>query len=218
MNRPDLGHDEGVMPFLHREANMHLRTLGLVLALCLGIPSGGHAQGLSSFSPDEVRRMRRGEVLVDLRDTRESTLKDVRTVGIVPDDPDRVWDVLLDFDSYTRIFKGILKTEVRAVTPDYQDHYSLLDYPWPFEDRWTVNRITMSADRRRFNIRHIDGTVREVVGGWTLEPLERGTLITYQVRVDPGLGFLPAWAIDWGTRQAAPEIIQSVRRELDRKR
>ena len=162
--------------------------------------------------------MRRGEVLVDLRDTRESTLKDVRTVGIVPDDPDKVWDVLIDFDSYVRIFKGILKTEVRAVTSDYQDHYSLLDYPWPFEDRWTVNRITTSPDRRRFNIRHIEGTVKEVVGGWTLEPLERGTLIVYQVRVDPGLGFLPAWAIDWGTRQAAPDIIQSVRRELDRKR
>ena len=114
---------------------MNARALLLAIVLTVVSTPGAWAQGLAGFSSDDVRRMRRGEVLVELRDTRESTLKDVRTVGIVPDDPDRVWDVLLDFDGYTRIFKGILKTEVRAVTPDYQDHYSLLDYPWPFEDR-----------------------------------------------------------------------------------
>jgi len=187
-----------------------------MLFIWSGMATDGWANPLASFTADEIRRMQKGEVLVEMRDTRESTLKDVRTVGILPAEVDKVWSVITDFDHYTRIFRGILKAETRAVTPDYEDHFSLLDYPWPFEDRWTVNRIVASADHRRLTIRRQEGSVKEVAGGWVLEPLDKATLVTYHVRVDPGLPFLPPWAIDWGARQAAPEIILSVRRELSR--
>lgn len=166
------------------------------------------------LTPHELKLLERGEVVVQLRDTRESTLKDVRCVGIVKATPDRIWSVLTDYEAYGRIFPRILRSEVRAKDGHSEDHYSLLDYPWPLADRWTVNRITHDAVRRAINWRRVEGSVREVVGSWQLIPDGEHTVVVYKVRLDPGIPLVPAWAIDWGTKQVAPDIIRSIRRQV----
>ncbi|MNX96992.1 Polyketide cyclase / dehydrase and lipid transport [compost metagenome] len=166
------------------------------------------------LSAREVKAVEQGEVVVRLRNTHESTLKDVLCVGLVKATADRIWNVLIDYDRYDKIFKGILKTDTRSKEGPVEDHYSLLDYPWPMADRWVVNRITHAADRRSITWHRVDGTVKEVVGSWHLVPDGDETLVIYKVRLDPGIPLIPAWAIDWGTQRVAPDIIHALRRQL----
>lgn len=190
--------------------------LALAFTWALGAPSAGAlpqeaAEGLSA---PEIKALERGDVVVQLHDTRESTLKDVRCVGIVQATPDRIWSVLVDYAAYGKIFPRILRSEVRAKDGHTEDHYSLLDYPWPLADRWTLNRITHDEASRAIDWKRVEGSVREVAGSWRLIPDGHQTVVVYKVRLDPGIPMIPSWAIDWGTRQVAPDIIRSIRRQV----
>lgn len=184
------------------------------LALLLSRPAAALPETGLDLSAKETKAIEHGEVVVRLRNTHESTLKDVLCVGLIKAPADRVWDVLLDYDRYDKIFKGILRTETRAKDGPVEDHYSLLDYPWPMADRWVVNRITHAGDRRSITWHRVEGTVKEVVGSWRLVPMGDETLVIYKVRLDPGIPLIPAWAIDWGSQRVAPDIIHSVRRQV----
>lgn len=171
-------------------------------------------EAVEGLNPREIKDIERGDVVVHLRDTKESTLKDVRCVGVVKAPPERIWSVLTDYEAYGKIFPRILRSEVRARDGHFEDHYSLLDYPWPLQDRWTLNRITHDATRYAINWRRVEGSVKEVVGSWHLFPDGDQTVVVYKVRLDPGIPLVPAWAIDWGTKQVAPDIIRSIRRQV----
>lgn len=171
-------------------------------------------EAVEGLSAHEIKQVERGEVIVQLRGTHESTLKDVRCVGLVKAPPARIWSVLVDYDAYGTIFPRILKSELRAVDGDVEDHYTLLDYPWPLQDRWTVNRITHDEARHFIHWKRLEGSVKEVVGSWRLVPDGDQTVVIYKVRLDPGIPLIPAWAIDWGTKQVAPDIIRAIRRQV----
>lgn len=184
------------------------------MALALARPAFALPDAGVDLSAKEVKAIEQGEVVVRLRNTHESTLKDVLCVGIIKAPADRVWSVLMEYDRYDKIFKGILKTETRFKEGLVEEHYSLLDYPWPMADRWVVNRLTHAADRRSITWHRVDGTVKEIVGSWHLLPDGDETLVVYKVRLDPGIPLIPAWAIDWGSQRVAPDIIHSVRRQI----
>lgn len=85
--------------------------------MALGLLAASPAHALPS-DPDLSARDREtlahGGIVVRLRDTRDSTLKDVLCAGVVHASTERVWSVLVDYDHYGRIFPRILKSEVRA--------------------------------------------------------------------------------------------------------
>ncbi len=166
------------------------------------------------LNPSQIKAIQRGEIITQLKNTTESTLKDVLAVALIDGHPDEVWKVLVDYDKYGKMFPGLLKGETRAKNGDTEDHYSLFDYPWPFEDRWTVNRLVHASDHRSIRWRRIEGTVKEIVGSWKLIPYEDKTLAIYSVRLDPGIPMIPSWAIDWGSKQVAPNIMKGVRQQV----
>lgn len=189
--------------------------MGALAGASLFLATPAHALPVNlGLTAAEEQQVKRGEVVVQLHDTSESTLKDVVCIGYVDATPERIWSVLLDYERYDRIFPRLLRSEVRAKEGDVEDHYTLLDYPWPFEDRWTLNRIVHRPQARAIDWRRVDGTVKEVVGSWRLYREADQTLVVYKVRLDPGVPLVPAWAIDWGTRNVAPDIIRAVRRQV----
>lgn len=195
-----------------------LRLSNGVGLMALGLLAASPAHALPS-DPDLSARDRlvlaHGDLVVHLRDTRESTLKDVLCAGVVHAPAERVWSVLVDYDHYSRIFPRVLKSEVRARASDHEDHYALLHYPWPFRDRWVLNRITFASDHRSISWHRLDGSVKEVVGSWRLIPDGNETLVVYEVRLDPGIPLIPRWAINWGSEHVAPDIIRAVRHEAE---
>ncbi|HBN10028.1 MAG TPA: hypothetical protein DD435_15765 [Cyanobacteria bacterium UBA8530] len=165
-----------------------------------------------SLSPGQVRELEKGEVVVQLLPTFRSTMKDVLTVGYVAAPLEEVWRVITDYQNYPRMFPGILKSEVRWKEGDDERHYSLLDYPWPFQDKWTINELHHDRGNRKILFHRIEGTVKELDGSWRLFPEGERTLVAYSIRLDPGVPFLPAWLLEWGNSRIAPQTIRNLRR------
>src|SRR5688572_23813085 len=192
---------------------MFARSLLAGLAiLAFSLPAAALPAGLD-LEPAEARRVEQGDVVVQLRETTGSALKNVVCVGYVEAPSASVWRVITDYDHYPRIFPGILKSETRSVKGPVETHYTLLDYPWPLPDKWTLNEITHRPPQH-ISWRRVDGSVKELVGSWRLYPEGDRTLVVYSVRVDPGLPLVPRWAIQWGTTRVAPNIVKNLRKHV----
>lgn len=192
----------------------HLALAGLLLAgVFFANPARALPAGVElNVSAKDVKAIDRGEIVVLLRDTSESMLKDVLCVGYVNAPADRVWDCIEDYPNYPKMFPRLLKSETRGRLGNIELHYTLVDYPWPFGPHWTLNRVVEADNRRKMTWKRQEGTIKEVAGSWELFPDGDKTLVVYSTRIDPGVPFLPAWVIDWGSKQIAPQIIEAVRK------
>lgn len=182
--------------------------LGAALAILPLLPAGAVELELRE---GEKAQLEQGRVIVQLRPTHRSTMKDVVTIGYVDAPLETVWRVITDYDRYPKMFPSILKSETRKKDGLLEHHYSLLDYPWPFPDRWTLNAIEHHRDRREISWKRIEGTVKELEGSWQLYPEGERTLVVYSARFDPGIPLIPSWVIEWGSTRIAPQTIQNVR-------
>lgn len=184
-------------------------------ALALSLSSSPAALALPDpgvgLSDAEKRAIARGDVAVKLVDTPVATMKDVWAIGYVKASPEAIWKVVTDYEHYPEIFDGILSSEIKARQGNKEWHKVRLDYPWPLPDKWTLNELTHDPAARTIRWRRVNGTLKELVGSWRLLPEGDRTLVVYQVRVDPGLPLVPAWAIEFGTSKVAPSIVTRVR-------
>lgn len=189
----------------------------LVLAFLAATPALAEPEE-SEFNPAERQAMQQGKLVVRLRNTSASTLKDVVVAGYVEAMPQDVWNVITDYPNYPKIWPRILKSEVRNRQGLLEDHHTVVNYPWPFPNASVVTRIEHAADQRSIRWHRLDGSMKEFAGSWQLFPEGAGTLLIYKTRVDPGIPLIPHWAIDWANAQVAPDIIEGVRRHLKARR
>lgn len=96
--------------------------------------------------------------------------------------------------------------------------FSLLDFPWPINNRWYIIKINRDETRAAEHI-YLDswdleiGNLKTNQGFWLLEPFGEGcTKTTYQLLIDPG-GHIPKFFIDIGTKVTMPNVIRSVRKK-----
>lgn len=188
---------------------MNLCMWGLV-ALALVLPPG------LPVSQREKARVASGQVVAKLIDVPRSPHKQVLVLGLIAATPERVWRVLTDYERYPAVFDNLKSMEILEKKGLYEVHRVRLKTPWPIEEKWITSALTHSADHRTIHIRRLDGNIRAMEGTWRLVPQGSRTLLIYHIRIDPGLPVVPQWLIDWGSRQAAPNIIQAVRREAER--
>lgn len=172
----------------------------------------------TDFSTSERQTIQQGKLVIRLRNTLASTLKDVVIAGHIEASPQRVWDVITDYPSYPKLWPRILKSEVRNQQGNAEDHQTLLDYPWPFPNAWVVSRVEHFPDKRFIQWHRLDGSMKEFTGSWSLFPEGEKTLVIYKTRVDPGIPLVPHWVIDWANAQVAPDVIESIRRHLKAQR
>lgn len=182
-----------------------------LLALLLLLPPG-----LPISAADKVQ-VARGQVVAKLVHVPRSPRKQVLVMGLVQASPERVWQILTDYERYPQFFTNLKSMEILEKKGLYEVHRVRLKTPWPFEEKWITSALIHSADRRSIQIRRLDGNIKAMEGTWRLVPQGSQTLLVYHIRIDPGIPVVPQWLIDWGSKQAAPDIIQSVRREAERR-
>ena len=175
------------------------------------------AELLADFAPtaSQVAKESRGAVTVRLSGLG-GALRTVQAQTVVEAPASTVWSVLTDYPDYPKLFPRIARSELRIVGGQ-QEHYTLLRYPWPFSQRWVLDAIY--PDRRHWTVtwHRLDGTVRHLEGEWQLVPMGNQTVLRYGVRIDPGLPFVPMWAIQWGTQVMTPSILRAVAAEAQRR-
>lgn len=187
-----------------------------LLTPCLALLLAGPAHAVPAcgipLSDDEKATIHANEVVVRLDRAGEATRADVTCLGYVDAPPKKIWDVILSDHDYPKIFPNILVCETRYKKGNIVHTYSMLDYPWPLPDKWTLNEMVLDQAKWHIDFRRLQGTTKEVVGAWSLFPDGPRTLVSYRVHVDPGLPLVPRWAVELGTKTVAPDIIKGIRR------
>ncbi|MBI6546665.1 MAG: hypothetical protein HY692_07710 [Cyanobacteria bacterium NC_groundwater_1444_Ag_S-0.65um_54_12] len=174
---------------------------------------------LANFEPTvtERRAQEKGTATVRIHDTRSTTSKVVQGELLVRAPVRVVWGVVTDYSYYPRLFSRMLRSEVRQQAGDWEEHYSLVQYPWPYGPRWVLTTIHHDNEQQTVRFRRLDGTIRELEGIWQMREHQLGARLQYAVRLDPGLPFIPSWIITWGTSFMLPDILRSVKTEAERR-
>lgn len=143
-------------------------------------------------------------------------MKVVQSETIVHAPVESVWNVIVDYDFYPRLFDRMEQSETTLKKGDWEHHYTVVQYPWPWGKRWVLNTIHHDTGRWITRFKRLEGSIKEVEGRWELRPHGKGaTVLRYGVRMDPGLEFIPRWVVPWATSIVVPDILKSVGREAE---
>jgi ribosome-associated toxin RatA of RatAB toxin-antitoxin module len=191
-----------------------LVLLSLAQAVAGGWTAAGTARGVTLAFRDDPR--------LDVREVRATTE--------LPFPAARIFPLVCDFTHYGSLVSGVEETKMMSGTaPSEYDVY--LRYAPRFlvvSPRDVVVHVqgqsapdgTRSCHWTDLKEREPEhkGIVRMPLlrGSWTIEPLDATRArVVYQVAVNPG-GRLPGWLVRRGAVSALPEVIEQVRRRLER--
>lgn len=156
-----------------------------------------------------------GQVLTHLqRHDRGGT---ITVIGWIDAPPAHVWKALSESSLQTAIYPSILSSQNERRDSDGAEiQRTVFDFPWPFDDRWSLHRAVKSPSSCSLSWERLDGTIQGNSGSWTLYRSEDGksTLLYYRVFFDPGLSLVPDSLIRYGMRKEAPGIVTNLRRYL----
>ncbi len=171
-----------------------------------------------------------GGVTLAFRDDPRLEVREVRATTELSFPAARIFPLVCDFTQYGSLVAGVQETKMMSGTaPSEYDIY--LRYAPRFlvvSARDVVVHVqgqsapdgTSKCDWTDVQEREPErkGIVRMPLlrGSWTIEPLDpMRSRVMYQVAVNPG-GRLPGWLVRRGAVSALPEVIEQVRRRLER--
>jgi ribosome-associated toxin RatA of RatAB toxin-antitoxin module len=155
---------------------------------------------------------------IHLEPVEGSRIKKGIVQGSIAAPPERVWEVITDYEHYREFMPRTEKAEVRSRTEQKVTYYSYLGMPWPIEDVAYVCEAMLAADHRGIDFRMVPGSgqgVKQFNGSWKLEPTGEKTVVTYTLFFEPERGYAP-WLFDLGTKHSLARVIESVRKRVAR--
>jgi len=146
------------------------------------------------FSAEERVRMEKGEPVL-----REEQFTDAEgnrvgrgvSYGIINAGPEKIWNVILDFDNYTEFYPNVHTAKLTKKKNNHFFVYFVLNVLSVVKVRYNVdhtlhpaeNRLTWRMDRTKKN------DFRETTGFWQIWPLPgEKSLVCYSVYVETGRG------------------------------
>lgn len=151
------------------------------------------------------------EIYIHLQKTSENHGY-VTVIGIINEQPEKVWKVM--HDPNKKIYSDILENHVVYHKDTYYIKKKLIDLPFPLKDRWTVIEEFIYDAIFAKQWKEIGGDIRINRGAIRLFPYKGKTLMLFKASFDPGLSFVPEWAIQYGMKIKGPSIITKIKENL----
>lgn len=169
----------------------------------------------ASLNADPVKaRAEKGEIVVSITHL-ERPIRHVRVTGVVNRPADQVYKVFSDFPSYPKVFPYLKTCEVREQTPPNLVTYSTFPMPWPFKERWLVNKVLLNPGLRTLHWDYMKGNIRHYSGVVRVEPAgPNRCVVDLQAQINPNLPWIPKPLVTWMEKNALPNVIVDVRRYL----
>lgn len=176
------------------------------------------AAGAATLDPGELRRLRAGEVLINVQPDPEGATGLVEAVIDIAAPPPAVWAIMLDCERAKRIIPSLKTCRVLSQTADARSDVRehIVQWFWPLPPVRSVFRAQYTPFQQiAFEL--VEGDLAFLKGSWTLEPLRQGeaTRLSYRARISPG------WPIPGPVMRSAieadvPKTLVAVRREATR--
>ncbi len=132
----------------------------------------------------------------------------ITVAGIIHANIGDVWNFITSED---KIHRDILEKYILNDKGNIKVKKALLNFPWPLQDRWTVYEENINPQLYGKEWKEVGGDIPINRGAIRLFKLEDNkTLMIYKSSLDPGLEYVPQWAIDVGMKYYAPSIIKRI--------
>jgi len=175
----------------------------------------------SSFSEDDWKALAAGETVtseIDASEPATSAARSFQSAVIIPAPPDRVWKVLVDFESRPNYMPNM--KEVRIVRVDANRVWLAERLKVMFT---TIRyQIIAKLDPQR-GVMHWDldpsapHDIASTTGSYQLTPLAQGrTLLTYRASVDTGKP-VPHFIENLLLKRSLPHVVEGFRSEVARR-
>ena len=157
-----------------------------------------------------------------VREKPGSDVREVRAVGEIDAPPEKVYEVLTDFEHYAEFMPYLEESKVIRRTEDEVVTWAIMNAPMVSRRDWVVavkldpknmmgTTWTLSQEGPPASDRAVRLKVNE--GSWKLEVLDGGrrTRATYYLYTDPG-GAIPTFIINKANTMALPDLFQAIRK------
>ncbi len=165
-------------------------------------------------------------IQVYIKDNPISDFKAFKGIITLNTDFESIHQILTDHSIHHEVFPNNAGAKlIDEKEGEFQIYYSLVDSPWPVDDRDGVYKTVFDfqENTRRYYIEAIDGYVEEkpdVVrisetrSEWVLTKMEDGMIkIEYEVFSDPG-GSVPSWLANAAIVDQPIETLSAIRERL----
>lgn len=169
-------------------------------------------------------KLARGEVVtlradVPAANGESSTQTEVQSLAIFDHPPERVWEVLTDFEARPRYFKDL--KELKIVRREGNRYWlSERVRVFLFNIRYQViNTLDPERGTVAWKLdKSVAHDIAETTGAWQMAPLDerRKTLLHYRAHIDTGQP-VPEFIESFLTERSLPGLVAAVRGEVERR-
>lgn len=169
---------------------------------------------LVPYSPQEVARMGKGEVVVRVDESKVAQKGRVEAAILIQAPARQIWKVMNDCDGAPEFVPGLRSCKVLQ----YDDHSEVIEHKVKFTWLLPATTYVFRAEYQEFSridFKKVDGELKELEGTWILEPVNRGqeTYVIYSVYLDPGF-FVPQWLVQHILRGDLPQLLTALRNRV----
>jgi len=168
-------------------------------------------------------------VTLTFRDDPQLDVREVRATAELSFPAARIFPLVCDFTHYGLLVPGVRETKMISGTApsDYEIYMRYAPRFLVVSPRDVVVHVQSQSTDGSSGCHWTDlkerepeqeGVVRMALlrGSWTIEPLDATrSRVVYQIAVNPG-GRLPGWLVRRGAVSAMPDVIDQLRRQLER--
>ena len=183
--------------------NIYLFTTALILLFPL----------VANAASSDWERLFNGQVIV-LDKENKAGIPGIQAKFVVSASTDRIWEVLLDYDHFPEIFKGIKKMSVL-----HENLSGALIEFWIDAVLAELHYILYrqyESPRRRITWKRISGDLQAIAGSWEIHDTTKpgNKLVIYESYVRVG-GPVPTKLIRWGAKRKAREMGKHLRQWIE---
>jgi len=183
--------------------------VSLILLLSFSLWGFSYRELQISDYQDIILEIEKGKIYTNLEKIH-NTLGVVTVIGKIDASIEIVWKLIQSDND--KIYPDILEKQILNQEGNRIIKKSLLNFPWPLSDRWTVYDEEINEKIFAKEWKEIGGDIKINRGAIRLFPYRNNsTIMIFKLSFDPGLKFVPEWAIELGMKYKAPSIIDRIR-------
>ena len=147
-------------------------------------------------------------ISTDVKGVENSPLQAVTSEAHYPYAPEKVWEVLTNFQAYAEFLPRVKECQSLGVTHGTEQIYLTFALPLPLSNLWNIVALTQDAKNHRFEWDLLAGNMNVNRGKLWVEPEAGGSVVRMEVQADVGF-FLPQWVVRIGAKIFLPKVLRA---------
>lgn len=167
----------------------------------------------NSYALGLFERMKNGEVIVEDYVNNDAKNGSVKMTFIVNEAPEKIWDLLVEYDKWPSFMPDLDKVVIQENKPDHAIVYVKAKAPMGLDIHYVLKRI---YNKKKYLITWtmIEGKAKDIQGSWQIFPLaDKSCKVVYTNYVDLGFMVSPK-IVSMLTKSKLPNLANGIRNYL----